>query len=209
MVNSLIAKNDIKLAKKLKKLAKSELERSKARNLLVKKDKKFTKLRREVAVDIKDFVEKKLEIRKNGVLKFSEDELKKEITKSIYNGKMAIFQEALNDLYLKIADIDKIIAQKRQKYAINALDLAKEREQLSKKLLIYIKTVRENLPEEQVLKAKRECENIKKKLLLEKKELLEKEGEIKRKENELVDLEREVGLKFSELEKIRPACTEN
>lgn len=209
MVNSLIAKNDIKLAKKLKKLAKSELERSKARNLLVKKDKKFTKLRREVAVDIKDFVEEKLEIRKNGALKFSEDELKKEITKSIYNGKMAIFQEALNDLYLKIADIDKIIAQKRQKYATNALDLAKEREQLSKKLLIYIKTVRENLPEEEVLKAKRECENLKKKLLLEGKELLEKEGEIKRKENELADLEREVGLKFSELEKIRPSSTEN
>jgi hypothetical protein len=201
--NLLIAENDKRLAKKLKSLAKSELERSKAMSQLVKKELQLTKIRKEVAENIKDLVEEKLKLKENGVLKFSNEELRKEINFSIYTGKIAIVQKLIAENEQEIAKLERVIALVRQKYAEDTLTFAKKREELSKKLLLYIKAVKEKQPDAVIMKTKKGCKNMQQELIKKKKLLLLKEGDIRMKENNLSDLEKKLGLKFSELERIR------
>jgi hypothetical protein len=201
--NLVIAENDKKLAKKLKTLAKSELEKSKAITQLVKKELQVTKIRKEVAENIKDLVEEKLKLKDGGVLKFSDDELRKEISFSIYTGKIAIVQKLIAENQQEIANLEGKIAGERQKYANDTLNFSKKREELSKKLMTYVNAVKEKLPDKQILKAKKGCERLQQDLIKEKKKILLKEGEIKLIEKELANLERELSLKFSELERIR------
>ena len=201
--NLIIAENDKKVAKKLRTLAKSELENSKAIAQLVKKEMQLTKIRKEVAENIKDLVEQKLKLKDGGVLKFSDEELRKEISFSIYNGKIAVILKLIADNQQEIADLEQKIAEDRQKYAQDSLNFAKKREELSKKLLIYVNAVKEKVPDKQILKAKKGCEKLQQDLIKEKKEILLKEGKIKDLERELAELEKKLSLKFSELETIR------
>ncbi len=201
--NLVIAESDKKLAKKLKNLAKSELEKSKAISQLVKKELQLTRIRREVAENIKDLVDSKLKLKDGGILRFSDEELKKDISFSIYNGKIAVIQKLIAENQQLIANLEEKIADQRQKYAQDTLDFAKKREELSKRLFLYVNTIKDKAPDKQISKAKKGCEKLQQDLIKEKKSLLLKEGEIRINEKKLADLEKELSLKYSELERIR------
>ena len=201
--NLTIAESDKKLAKTLKILAKSELEKSKAMTQLVKKELQLTKIREEVAVNMKDLVEEKMKLKEGGILKFSDEELRKEIKLSINTGKIAIIQKFLAEDQQVIADLEGKIADSREKYARDSLNFAKKRVDLSKKIIQYVNAVKDNLPDKQITKAKKGCEMLQQELIKDKKKSLIIEEEIKNLEKELADSEKELSLKFSELEAIR------
>ncbi|MFX1297736.1 MAG: hypothetical protein ACFFD2_23175 [Promethearchaeota archaeon] len=191
------------LSNKMKSLAKSELKQSKANETLAQKEFDLAKIRKEFAETNIDLVDHKLKIRQGGVLQFKEDEIKNNVNISIYNGKLAQIHEKFADVNKKIADLEKIIAEKRESIAYLILNVARIRVILARKQFVYIKSVRNQLMQEKIIKVEKEIETLSKDLFNERIKLKTQEEEIKKKENKLAELNKEASLILSEREKIR------
>jgi len=191
------------LSNKMKSLAKSELKQSKANETLAQKEFDLAKIRKEFAETNIDLVDHKLKIRQGGVLVFKEDEIKNNVNISIYNGKLAQIHEKFADVNKKIADLEKIIAEKRESIAYLILNVARIRVILARKQFVYIKSVRNQLMQEKIIKVEKEIETLSKDLFNERIKLKTQEEEIKKKENKLAELNKEASLILSEREKIR------
>ena len=191
------------LSNKMKSLAKSELKQSKANETLAQKEFDLAKIRKEFAETNIDLVDHKLKIRQGGVLVFKEEEIKNNVNISIYNGKLAQIHEKFADVNKKIADLEKIIAEKRESIAYLILNVARIRVILARKQFVYIKSVRNQLMQEKIIKVEKEIETLSKDLFNERIKLKTQEEEIKKKENKLAELNKEASLILSEREKIR------
>lgn len=191
------------LSNKMKNLAKSELKQSKANEALAQKEFDLAKIRKEFADSNVDLVDHKLKIRQGGVLVFKEEEIKNNVNISIYNGKLAQIHEKFGDINKKIAQLEKIVAEKREDIAYLILNIAKIRVILARKQFTYIKSVRNELAQEKIIKVEKEIETLSKDLFNERMKLITQEEEIKKNENELAELNKAACWILSEREKIR------
>lgn len=199
----IIARIEKNLSNKMKSLAKSELKQSKANETLAQKEFDLAKIRKEFAETNINLVDHKLKIRQGGVLVFREEEIKNNVNISIYNGKLAHIHEKFADINKQIADLEKNIAEKRESLAYLILNIAKIRVILARKQSLYIKSVRNQLVQEKIIKVEKEIETLSKNLFNDRMKLKTQEEEIKKKENELAELNKVACLILSEREKIR------
>ncbi len=191
------------LARKLKDLAKAEIARAKAKELLMKKELKLEESRKEVAEKRMKLVEKKLEIQKSGILKFSDEQLASEKNSAIYHENLSINQKEIAKINKKISEIEVEIAKQKVKLAEEKMDVGKVRGKLSEKQSAYVKAVDGGQPDEKVLKAKDEYRKYEEKLEEEIADVFKKEEDIKGRENKLADIKKQLSEKMAEREKIR------
>jgi hypothetical protein len=182
--------------------AKQELKSAKARENLVKNEIVLANLKQNLAEKSKKLVENKEKVK--DILKFSNNNLKNEEDYATYNIQIAGIKKSIAEVQKKIAHLEKEIAEKELKIINEKLDVAKERELLGKKQFNYVKLVRNSLPNEKLKKAEEEYLSKEKNLTRAIKEVYNKSIEIRRKEDNLADLKKELSEKLDQREKIRP-----
>ena len=201
--NSNIAKSEKESASELKALAKQTLKMAKAREMLVKNEIDLAKIRERLAEKSKKLVESKEKVKE--LLKFGNDILKAEKIQAIYNEKVAEIQTKIAEIQAKYANVEVEIAEVKIKLANKKFDEAKERDNLAKKQLVYVKLVNTNAPGEKISKAEQAYLKIQKDLTKFETDAMEINKNIVGKQNKLADLKKELSEKLSEREKIRPA----
>ncbi len=201
--NLIIAENEIKVARLFKEMAKLESKKSKAREKLLHSELKIAKTRENLAKRKKELSTKKKKFKDEGILIFSDDELRGESNYAIFYENLAKKQLELARIHEKIDNLEKKII--KNKYAISKIrsSLAKELKLLTKKINKYIKTVGTNKSPEKISKAETQIHTQRKQVEIIKGELFEKENKLKIKHNMIADLNKELSLNLAEQEKIR------
>jgi len=200
-----IAENEKLIYKDSKITVNQELKSAKAREVLAKNEIELANLKQILAEKSKKLVERKGEVK--DILNFSNNNLKSEEEYAIYNEKIAGIKKTIAEVQRKIAYLDKQIAEEELKIIKEKLNVAKEREILGKNLSNYAKLTKISTTNEKLTKAENLC--IKQQKMLNKaiKNVFGKSVEIRRKEDKLADLKKELSEKLAEREKIRPPST--
>ena len=200
--NSDIAGHEKDAAIEMKALAKQTVKRAKAREMLVKTEIELAIIRKRLAGKSKKLVERKEKAKI--LLKFTDDILKAEKHQAIYNENVAEVQTEIAEIQRKIAHVETEISEVDVKVANNKLYEAKERGNLAKKQFAYVKLANTNAPGEKISKAEEAYLRIQKQFTKFEKDALELNKNISIKQNKLADLKKELSVKLSEREKIRP-----
>jgi hypothetical protein len=197
-----IAINEKLICQESKITVKQEFKSAKAREVLVRNEIELANLKKKLAEKSKNLVERKGEVK--GILNFSNNTLKSEEDYAIYNEKIAGIKKTIAEVQRKIAFLDKQIAEAELKIIKEKLNVAKEREILSKYQLNYAKLIKMSATNEKLTIGGKEC--IKQQQILNKaiKNVAGKSIEIRKKEDKLADLKKELSEKFAERGKIRP-----
>jgi hypothetical protein len=205
------AKENLELAKKEKELAKkfnltgiSELKRAKVRKQLAEKNIKLNARRIDLAEKYEELLERKSQSINNEILEFSKKDIQFEKDYSHYIMLITDIQTQIAEIQLEMADLELDIASEKIKISHETEYAAKEREDLSKQQLAYIKAVSDK-------KSQNKISNLEEKYLLtqetlnqDRKDILEDLKTLKQKEVKLAELKKLHSLKLSEREKARP-----
>jgi len=197
-----IAQNEKNLTKDFKLTIKLEHKRAKARENLVKNEIELAKMREQLAEKSRKLVESKGNVKE--ILKFSEIDLEIEEQYAIYSEKIAETQKNVAEVQRKIAHMEKDIAGDELKILNEKLNVAKERQSLGKKQLAYIKLINSNALAEKINKAEKAYLEQQKSLYDTMKNVAEKSTNIRKKEDRLADLKKELSGRLAERGKIRP-----
>ena len=108
------------------------------------------------------------------------------------------------EIHKKIADIEKKLAEENKTLIQESLKNAKEREKLGKKQIFYIRIVRSGENEEKKKAAKESYLSQQKALNKSEQKILEKNEDMKKIQIKLSDSKKELSLKLSERERIKP-----
>jgi chromosome segregation ATPase len=201
--NSKLAVQEKELAKQSKEVAELELKRAKARETLAEKEFDLTKIKREWAEKKLNLYIQKIEIRKKGLVEFSDSDLKTEEEAAVYNQKVSEIQEEIAELNTETSTLEKKVAKTMLALAKDKIYAAEQREKLSKKQYEYVKMVKGNQPEHKISTAKSQIEIQQKDLVKARNYIVEKEMEIQGLQNELANLKKRLSNKLSIREKIR------
>ncbi|MFX1594353.1 MAG: hypothetical protein ACFFCL_16805 [Promethearchaeota archaeon] len=207
--NFRIAKQEKALAKESKLVGKTELKRAKARELLVEKELELARIKRAWAEKKINLVVDKRNLKKKGYIEIQENDLNSEEKTALVNQKIAIIQQQIAQLNSDIAFLERKMAKKLINLVTDKLDAAKEREKLAKIQEIYVKDLKAKLPESKLLEDLDQIKNQEKALNKARSTIVEGETEINKKQIELSNLKKELSLKLSEREKIRPGQSNN
>ncbi|MFX1592395.1 MAG: hypothetical protein ACFFCL_06850 [Promethearchaeota archaeon] len=197
-----IAENERLICKDSKMKVKQDLKSAKAREILVKNEIELAKLNHRLAEKSKKLIERKGEVK--DILNFSNNNLKTEEDYAIYNIKIAGIKNTIAEVQRKVAYLNRQIAEEELKIINEKLKVAKEREILGKKQFNYVKLMKISPPREKLIQAEADYLNHQKKLNKAIKDVFEKSIEIRRKEDKLADLKKELSEELAEREKIRP-----
>jgi len=197
-----IAENERLIYKDSKMKVKQDLKSAKAREILVKNEIELAKLKLRLAEKSKKLVERKGEVK--DILDFSNNNLKNEEDYVIYNVKIAGIKKSIAEVQRKISYLDREIAEEELKIIKEKLNVVKEREILGKKQFNYVKLMKISAPSEKLTKAEKDYLDQQKELNEAIKDVYKKSIEIKKKEDKLADLKKELSEKLAQREKIRP-----
>ena len=201
--NSNIAEIEKESASEMKELAKYSVKRAKAREMLVRSEIELAIIRKRLAEKSLKLVERKEKAKV--LLKFADDSIKAEKNQAVYNSKVAEVQTKIAEIQRKIAHVEAEIGEVEVKLANKKLYEAKERGNLAKKQLAYVKLANTNAPGEKISKAEEAYLKIQIGLTKFEMDAMELNKSISVKQNKLADLKRKLSEKLSEREKIRPA----
>ena len=205
------AKSNLELAIKEKELAKnfnitgvSELKRAKIRRELAEKNIKLNARRKDLGEKYEELLEKKSQNINNEALEFSIEEIQFEKDYADYIMLITNIQTEIAEIQLMIADSELDIASEKIKISHETEYAAKEREKLGNMQLAYIKAVLDKKSENKISKLEEKYIMIQETLNKDRKDILEDLKTLKQKEVKLADLKKQLSLKLSEREKVRP-----
>ncbi|MFX0008989.1 MAG: hypothetical protein ACFE9R_01635 [Candidatus Hermodarchaeota archaeon] len=202
--NLRIAKQEKALAKESKLVGEIELKRAKARESLVEKELELARIKRAWAEKKINLVIDKRNLKNKGYIGIQENDLKSEEKTALFSQKISIIQEQIAQLDSEVAFLEKKIAKKLINLVNDKLEAVKEREKLSKIQENYVKDLKTKVPEINLTKDLEMINNQEKALNKARSIIVEEETAINNKHNELANLKKELSLKLSEREKIRP-----
>ncbi|MFX0103070.1 MAG: hypothetical protein ACFFCS_26120 [Candidatus Hodarchaeota archaeon] len=201
--NMLLAEGELAAAKQLKKVAKSQVKKAKARKGLMDAELDIAKVREDLAVNLKKVTKKKEKLTSDGLLEVAGEVLKNEQKDAEYNEKIAKIQKKAAKANEKIAKQDVALSEESKKLANLITQAAKARKLLGKKQLSYVNSKKNDAPEEKITTAMNSYLEQRKKLQGIQKNIVAQKGLIRDKENQLGDMRKELSSILSELEKIR------
>jgi len=201
--NSEISKQEKELGQSLKKTVKLELKRAKLMLNLAKRKLETAIARENTAKLNHNLAEKKLNIKKDGIMNIPESDLKIERDTAVYNQKIAENQIKLSKLNKKRADAEKNISLQKLNFAKKILEVAKKRQILSKKQYAYVDALNSGDPE-RIKKSEGVFLSSQKDLVKARKKLAVKDEEIKIMQTNLANLKNRFVEKEADNEKISP-----
>lgn len=197
-----IALDEKKIALESKNMAKVELKKAKAREQLSKKGLELAKIRNELAERTTNLIKSK--IASKDLFEYSDLGLNIEKQYAIFNKNLAHIQIELADIHRKIAKAEIDISEANKSLMDEKIYAAKEREKLGKLQYAYIKLIKAAASEEKKARAKEKYISQQNDLKKFENKINEKMEIVRKKQSILSDLKKNLALKLSEREKIRP-----
>ena len=207
----LIANENIELAQKEKSYVKqlnitiiNELKKAKARKEFAQKELKLNVIREDLVDVYNKLIEKKKDVKEKELLDINDKEIEIEIDFSKYIELITKIQSEIAQIQFKIAESEIKIANQKTLIAYERNYVANERFDLSNKINDYIKAVRTGKSEKKISKLQDKYLNIQETLTKNRKDIFSDLNNLKKMENKLIDLKKELSSKLIEREKIRP-----
>jgi len=207
----LIANENIELAQKEKNYVKqlnitiiNELKKAKARKEFAQKELKLNVIREDLVDVYNKLIEKKKDVKEKELLDINDKEIEIEIDFSKYIELITKIQSEIAQIQFKIAESEIKIANQKILIAYERNYVANERFDLSNKINDYIKAVRTGKSEKKISKLQDKYLNIQETLTKNRKDIFSDLNNLKKMENKLIDLKKELSSKLIEREKIRP-----
>ncbi|MFX1394667.1 MAG: hypothetical protein ACFFAH_13990 [Promethearchaeota archaeon] len=207
----LIANENIELAQKEKNYVKqlnitiiNELKRAKARKEFAQKELKLNIIREDLIDVYNKLIKKKKDLKEQELLGINDKEIEIETDFSKYLDLIAKIQSEIAQIQFKIAENEIKIANKKSLIAYERNYIANERFELSNKINDYIKAVRRGKSEKKISKLQDKYLTIQETLIKNRKDIFSDLNNLKKMENELIDLKKDLSTKLIEREKIRP-----
>ena len=197
-----IANHEKILVLESKKIAKIELERSKARENLAKKDLELAKSKERLLEKTRKYIKDKQDVKE--ILNLSESGLKIEFERAMYVEKVAEVQIEIAEIHLKISKFEKEISDKKFKLVEEKEKMAKERENLSKIQYKYINMKRKDAPEGKTSNIKEDINRQELTLKNARKKGIDTINDIEKVEWQLSDMKKRLAEKLLKREQLRP-----
>jgi len=199
--NSLISKKEEIFARELKRVAKVELKKSRARENLMERILESSNIKKKMAEKNYEIIDHK--IKKKDILQIPDVVLKNGKDYANYNERVARLQNDIAKIHKRIADVETEIADDRIKLANRKIELAQERKELSKSQFSYIKKVKKSIPKDKISKAQDLYLNKQKEVEHARNRVMKKINDIKKKENNLASLKGQLSSTLNDVEKIK------
>jgi len=197
----IIAEEEKAVAIEARKVGKSEIQRAKARLVLVEKELELAKVRNEFTEKDDHLIQKKQECKE--LLNIPKQFLDNACESIEYTKNLSKVQKKIAEILKKIAEQELMIGENKLKLADETMTVANERNKLAKIQLNYVKVYKANTSKEKISKAEHELNKQQEILIQARDSVLERTKIIKKNENKLADLKREHANKLSDREKIR------
>ncbi len=199
-----LAEIEKEVALKFNKTVSLEYKRAKNRKNFVISAIGLNKNRKSLAKKFKNIINRKREISIEGILEFTKRDLEIEENFAIYYDLLADVQIQISEIQNKIADLEIEIAKDRLKIAYETNYAAQERNKLGKKQLAFINAVKENKSLKKQNKLRDDYLSLHETLIKDRKDITNDMKLLENLENLLADLNKELSIKLSEREKVRP-----